>query len=45
MITATEILNANLLIVDDQEANVLLLEDILQKPATPASARPWIRFR
>ena len=31
MITATEILNANLLIVDDQEANVLLLEDILQE--------------
>jgi CheY-like chemotaxis protein len=31
MITATEILNANVLIVDDQEANVLLLEDILQE--------------
>ena len=31
MITAAEILNANLLIVDDQEANVLLLEDILQE--------------
>jgi len=31
MITATEILNANLLIVDDQETNVLLLEDILKE--------------
>ena len=31
MITTTEILNANLLIVDDQESNVLLLEDILQE--------------
>ncbi|MBK5105987.1 MAG: response regulator, partial [Burkholderiales bacterium] len=31
MITETEILNANVLIVDDQEANVLLLEDILQE--------------
>jgi len=31
MITATEILNANVLIVDDQEANVLLLEDILRE--------------
>lgn len=31
MITAAEILNANLLIVDDQESNVLLLEDILQE--------------
>ena len=31
MITADEILNANVLIVDDQESNVLLLEDILQE--------------
>jgi len=31
MITAEEILNANLLIVDDQEANVLLLEEILRE--------------
>jgi CheY-like chemotaxis protein len=31
MITASEILNANVLIVDDLEANVLLLEDILQE--------------
>ena len=31
MITADEILNANVLIVDDQEANVLLLEDILRE--------------
>lgn len=30
MITATEILNANVLIVDDQQANVLLLEEILR---------------
>lgn len=31
MITASEILNANVLIVDDLEANILLLEDILQE--------------
>ncbi len=31
MITATEILNANVLIVDDQESNVLLLEEILRE--------------
>ena len=31
MITASEILNGNILIVDDQEANVLLLEDVLQE--------------
>ena len=31
MITSAEILNANVLIVDDQESNVLLLEDILQE--------------
>ncbi len=30
MITAAEILNANILIVDDQESNVLLLEEILR---------------
>jgi CheY-like chemotaxis protein len=30
MITAAEILNANVLIVDDQQANVLLLEEILR---------------
>ncbi len=30
MITAAEILNANVLIVDDQQANVQLLEDILR---------------
>ena len=31
MITAAEILNANILIVDDQQANVLLLEEILRE--------------
>ena len=31
MITATEILNANVLIVDDQQSNVLLLEEILRE--------------
>ena len=31
MITATEILNANVLIVDDQQSNVLLLEEILHE--------------
>jgi len=31
MITAAEILNANVLIVDDQQSNVLLLEEILRE--------------
>ncbi len=31
MITATEILNASILIVDDQQSNVLLLEEILRE--------------
>jgi CheY-like chemotaxis protein len=31
MITETEILNANVLIVDDQQSNVLLLEEILRE--------------
>jgi CheY-like chemotaxis protein len=31
MITASEILNANVLIVDDQQSNVLLLEEILRE--------------
>ena len=31
MITAAEILNANVLIVDDQESNVLLLQEILRE--------------
>src|SRR5512140_2423030 len=31
MISAAEILNANVLIVDDQQSNVLLLEEILRE--------------
>src|ERR1019366_1248535 len=31
MITASEILNANVLIVDDQQSNVLLLEEIMRE--------------
>ncbi len=39
MVDASEILDASILIVDDQEANVSLLEQCWAKPATPASPR------
>ena len=40
MITATDILNGSILIVDDQAANVILLEQMLREAATLASPRP-----
>ena len=35
MISATDILNAKVLIVDDQESGARLLKEMLERPVTP----------
>ena len=45
MISSTDILNARILIVDDQEANVSLLEGMLSGAGYRASRRRWIRMK
>jgi len=45
MVSSTEILNANILIVDDQEANVQLLEQLLHEAGYTGVASTTIRTR
>ena len=43
MLSPADILNARILVVDDKEANVLLLEGMLRVAATLLSSQPPIR--
>ena len=45
MISKPEILNAKILIVDDQDANVRLLEQMLSDGVIPTLPQPWILTR
>ena len=45
LISPSDIFNARILIVDDQEANVLLLERCCAAPVIPPSRPRWIRAR